>query len=66
MKKFLFAIFAHPDDEAFGPSGTLVLEAQSGAELHLVTLTPGQNGQNPDHHPQLSTDTPESWRGIRC
>lgn len=62
MKKFLFAIFAHPDDEAFGPSGTLVLEAQSGAELHLVTLTPGQNGQNPDHHPQLSEVRLEEWR----
>lgn len=62
MKKFLFAIFAHPDDEAFGPSGTLVLEAQGGAELHLVSLTPGQNGQNPDNHLDLGEVRLEEWR----
>ena len=37
MKKIIFGIFAHPDDEAFGPSGTLLLETRSGTELHLIT-----------------------------
>lgn len=62
MKKLLFAIFAHPDDEAFGPSGTLVLEAQSGTELHLVTLTSGQSGQNPDEHEDLGMVRLVEWR----
>lgn len=62
MKKILFAIFAHPDDEAFGPSGTLVLESQQGADVHLVTLTPGQNGHNPDNHPNLGDVRLEEWR----
>lgn len=61
MKKILFAIFAHPDDEAFGPSGTLVLEAQQGTDVHLVTLTPGQHGQNPDNLPNLSETRLEEW-----
>lgn len=61
MKKLLFAIFAHPDDEAFGPSGTLVLEARSGTELHLVTLTSGQTGQNPDGHEDLGVVRLIEW-----
>ena len=61
MKKLLFAIFAHPDDEAFGPSGTLVLETRAGTELHLVTLTSGQAGQNPDAHENLGKIRLDEW-----
>lgn len=61
MKKHLFAIFAHPDDEAFGPSGTLVLEAQSGTEVHLITLTSGQAGANPDAHRDLGAVRLTEW-----
>ncbi len=61
MKKFLFAIFAHPDDEAFGPSGTLILESQAGAELHLITLTNGEHGQNPDNIENLGEARLEEW-----
>jgi N-acetylglucosamine malate deacetylase 2 len=61
MKKLLFAIFAHPDDEAFGPSGTLVLETRSGTELHLITLTCGQAGQNPDNHENLGEVRLVEW-----
>lgn len=50
MKKVIFGIFAHPDDEAFGPVATLIKEVEDGSELHLVTLTAGQNGPNPDNH----------------
>lgn len=39
MKK-LVGIFAHPDDEAFGPGGTLALEAQS-AEVYIICITNG-------------------------
>lgn len=62
MKKLLFAIFAHPDDEAFGPSGTLLLETQSGTELHLVTLTSGQAGANPDNYADIGAVRLDEWR----
>lgn len=61
MKKLLFAIFAHPDDEAFGPSGTLVLEARSGTELHLVTLTDGAAGVNTEDHIELGSVRLAEW-----
>lgn len=61
MKKLLFAIFAHPDDEAFGPSGTLVLEARSGAELHMVTLTDGAAGINSESHIELGSVRLAEW-----
>lgn len=62
MKKILFGIFAHPDDEAFGPSGTLYMETQSGAELHLITLTAGEAGMNPDNVPNLAEVRLQEWR----
>lgn len=61
MQKLLFAIFAHPDDEAFGPSGTLVLEARSGTEVHLVTLTNGAAGVNSEQHIELGSVRLAEW-----
>lgn len=40
----LLAIFAHPDDESFGPGGTLALAAANGFEVGLITLTKGEAG----------------------
>lgn len=62
MKKLLFGIFAHPDDEAFGPSGTMLSEVKQGAELHLFTLTAGEHGSNPDNVPNLREVRLEEWR----
>ncbi len=45
MKRTAFAIFAHPDDEAFGPSGTLALLAQE-YNLYLLCATKGEAGEN--------------------
>lgn len=61
MKKLLFGIFAHPDDEAFGPGGALIKAVHDGAELHLITLTLGQNGTNPDDDPDLGAVRREEW-----
>ena len=61
MKKIIFGIFAHPDDEAIGPAGTLLLEAKSGAEIHLITLTAGESGMNPDNHADLGAVRLEEW-----
>lgn len=62
MKKVIFGIFAHPDDEAFGPCGTLVKAVSEGAELHLYSLTLGEAGQNPDNVPDLGAVREAEWR----
>lgn len=62
MKKLIFGIFAHPDDEAFGPSGTLMKEIDEGADVHLITLTTGQAGMNPDNHADLGSVREQEWR----
>lgn len=62
MKKILFAIFAHPDDEAFGPSGSLLTEVEMGTEVHLVLLTAGEAGRNPDGVANLAEVRLKEWR----
>lgn len=62
MKKIIFGIFAHPDDEAFGPCGTLMKEIDEGADLHLITLTTGQAGTNLDNHADLGAVREQEWR----
>ena len=61
MSKLLYAIFAHPDDEAFGVSPTLIKERHEGTEVHLVTLTAGETGVNPDQLADLGTARLEEW-----
>ncbi len=46
MKKTLLAIFAHPDDESFGPGGTLAKYADEGVDVHLVCATRGESGES--------------------
>jgi LmbE family N-acetylglucosaminyl deacetylase len=41
----LMAVFAHPDDEAFGTGGTLTRYAAEGHDVYLVTATRGEAGQ---------------------
>ena len=62
MKKIIFGIFAHPDDEAFGPSGTLIMEKAAGNEVHLICATAGDIGMNPDKLESLSLVRLEEWR----
>ncbi len=61
MKKIIFGIFAHPDDEAFGPVATLLKEVSEGTELHLIVLTGGENGTNPDNLPNLGEVRIQEW-----
>lgn len=61
--KHIIGIFAHPDDEAFGPSGTLLKESrEEGAQIHLICITDGGNGQNPDNVPDLASIRREEWK----
>lgn len=62
MKKSIFAIFAHPDDEAFGPSGTLLSEEKAGNDIHLILLTSGDAGMNPDQHEDLGKVRLSEWQ----
>ncbi len=47
-RKFVFmiilALFAHPDDETFGPGGSLARYAHEGHQVHLRTFTRGEAG----------------------
>lgn len=61
MKQVYIGIFAHPDDESFGPSGTLALKIKDGADVHLICATAGQNGTNPDDHESLGDVRNEEW-----
>ena len=41
----LLAVLAHPDDESFGPGGTLALYASRGVDVHLICATGGEAGE---------------------
>ncbi len=41
----LMAVYAHPDDEAFGSGGTLAKYAAQGCDVYVVTATRGEAGQ---------------------
>jgi N-acetyl-1-D-myo-inositol-2-amino-2-deoxy-alpha-D-glucopyranoside deacetylase len=45
MTQTLLALFAHPDDEAFGTGGTLAHYAAAGADVTLVCATRGEVGE---------------------
>jgi len=44
----MLAVLAHPDDESFGPGGTLALYARKGVETYLACATRGEAGDVPD------------------
>lgn len=49
----LLAVFAHPDDEAFGSGGVLARHAEAGVDVHLISATRGESGKitDPDIDP---------------
>ncbi len=48
QQRRLLAVLAHPDDESFGPGGTLALYGHQGSEVHLVCATAGEAGAVPE------------------
>lgn len=44
MSKRLLFLLAHPDDETFGPGGTIAKYAGEGADVYLATATRGEMG----------------------
>jgi N-acetylglucosamine malate deacetylase 2 len=45
MRKTAFALFAHPDDESFGPGGTIALLAKTH-DVFLICATKGEVGED--------------------
>ena len=44
----ILCVFAHPDDESFGPAGTIARYAARGVPVDLLTFTRGQQGARPE------------------
>lgn len=44
MTRRLLGVFAHPDDESFGPGGTLAIHSAAGVDVHVATMTDGGAG----------------------
>lgn len=44
MKRRMLLLLAHPDDETFGPGGTIAKYASEGVDVYLATATKGQAG----------------------
>lgn len=52
MKQNAVCIFAHPDDESFGPSGTIHLLTKT-YNVYIICITKGDAGEN--HHHDKTT-----------
>jgi LmbE family N-acetylglucosaminyl deacetylase len=61
MNLTLLVVFAHPDDESFGPAATLAKYVAEGVRITLVCATRGEVGEISD--PQLAT--PETLGEVR-
>lgn len=61
MEESILAIFAHPDDEAFGTGGSLACYAADGVEVNLVCATRGEAGEISDP----SYATPDTLGQVR-
>lgn len=44
--KKILCVFAHPDDETFGPGGSIIVWARLGGIIHLLCATKGEAGLN--------------------
>lgn len=56
MRKTAFVILAHPDDESFGPGGTVALLSQTH-DIYLFCATKGEAGE--DHSEKTELSLPE-------
>jgi LmbE family N-acetylglucosaminyl deacetylase len=45
MIKKILVVVAHPDDEVFGPGGTIAKYASREVEIHIISATRGESGQ---------------------
>jgi LmbE family N-acetylglucosaminyl deacetylase len=52
MTRRLLGVFAHPDDESFGPAATLAVHSSAGVEVHIVAMTDGAAGTPAEGYPE--------------
>lgn len=61
------AVFAHPDDEAYGTGGTLARYAAEGVDVHVVTATRGEAGEIAEPDMATAANLPfVRERELRC
>ncbi len=58
-RRVMVGVFAHPDDESFGPGGTLARYAAEGVAVHVIIATDGnagsvEEGMHPKGHDSLA------------
>ena len=56
-EKHVLVIFPHPDDEAFGVSGTLSMHVRNGTPVTYVCCTLGEMGRNMGNPPFANRET---------
>jgi N-acetylglucosamine malate deacetylase 2 len=57
MEKPILVVYPHPDDEAFGAAGTIILHAQKGTPVVYACLTLGEMGRNLGNPPIANRET---------
>lgn len=62
-KPTLLGLFAHPDDESFGPGGTLARYAAEGVDVHVIIATDGDAGSVEESHKRQDGRTLAQERG---
>ncbi len=67
MQCVLLAIFAHPDDESFGPGATLAKYARAGVAVHYLCGTRGELGAaDPEHLQGYAEAGDMRWAELAC
>ena len=65
--KTLLVVLAHPDDESFGPGGTLARYALHGANVHYLCGTRGEVGMaDPEHLAGYASPAEMRWAELAC
>lgn len=62
-KRKLLAVLAHPDDESFGPGGTLARYAAEGVDVHIAICTDGAAGSVTEEFEAARGELAEIRRG---
>ncbi|HLB46376.1 MAG TPA: PIG-L deacetylase family protein [Anaerolineales bacterium] len=67
MQRTLLALFAHPDDESFGPGATLAKYALAGVDVHYLCGTRGEVGSSdPEHLHGFASTGDMRWAELAC